>query len=132
MYKSYKSKLVGSLCMDCIHINGIRAYGYTGNLPEEQVLGQWFGVDLTIWVDLAKAGQTDQLADTYDYSQVVPAIQHQIQTAKYRLIETLADKIAALALQFGPTEQVRVRLTKERPPIPDFTGQVVLEITRCR
>lgn len=31
--------------MDSIHVTGIRCYGYTGLLPEEQVLGQWFEVD---------------------------------------------------------------------------------------
>ncbi len=30
--------------MDTIHVTGIRAYGYTGYLAEEQVLGQWFEV----------------------------------------------------------------------------------------
>ena len=33
---------------DCIHISGIRAYGYTGLFPEEKALGQWFEVDLTL------------------------------------------------------------------------------------
>ncbi len=36
--------------MDCIHVTGIRAYGYTGYLPEEQSLGQWFEVDLKLWL----------------------------------------------------------------------------------
>jgi dihydroneopterin aldolase len=118
--------------MDCIHINGIRAYGYTGFLPEEQVLGQWFEVDLCVWHDLSQAGKSDDLAETYDYSQVVIAIQTLIQTAKYKLIEKLAEEIAAVALAAGSTDQVRVRLTKLHPPIPHFSGQVALEITRRR
>lgn len=118
--------------MDSIQINGIRAYGYTGYFSEEQTLGQWFEVDLTVWRDLAPAAESDQLAETYDYSQVVIAIQGLIQTAKYQLIEKLAAEIAAIALAAGETEQVRVRLTKLHPPIPNFSGQVSLEITRRR
>lgn len=121
--------------MDCIHINGIRAYGYTGFLPEEQVLGQWFEVDLTLWIDLAPAGVSDHLVDTYDYSQAVPMVQAFIQTAKYQLIEKLAEEIAAIVLNSEPAkliDQVRVRLTKLQPPIPNFSGQVSLEITRTR
>lgn len=121
--------------MDCIHINGIRAYGYTGFLPEEQVLGQWFEVDLTVWIDLAPAGVSDHLADTYDYSQAVASIQAFIQSAKYQLIEKLAEGIAAIVLNsesVQPIDQVRVRLTKLRPPIPNFSGQVSLEITRSK
>lgn len=118
--------------MDCIYINGIRAYGYIGFLPAEQVLGQWFEVNLKIWVDLSQAGQSDVLAETYDYSKDVKAIQQLIQTVKYKLIEKLATEIAAIVLASEPVEQVQVQLTKLHPPIPDFSGQVTLEMTRSR
>ncbi len=118
--------------LDCIYITGIRAYGYVGFLPEEQVLGQWFEVDLAIWTDLRTAAQSDELLQTYDYSVDVPKIQHLIQTARYKLIEKLADEISAIALTSPQVQQVRVRLTKPNPPIPNFSGQVVLEITRAR
>ncbi|HEY9734659.1 MAG TPA: dihydroneopterin aldolase, partial [Trichocoleus sp.] len=49
---------------DHIHVTGIRAYGYIGALPEENVLGQWFEVDLTLWLDLAPAGESDDLTQT--------------------------------------------------------------------
>jgi len=117
---------------DCMYIKGIRAFGYIGFLPEEQVLGQWFEVDLKIWTDLSAAGQSDELSETYDYSDVVPKIQHLIQTVKYKLIEKLADEIAALVLTSSQVEQVQLQLTKLTPPIPNFSGQVVLEITRTR
>ncbi|MGK7883005.1 MAG: dihydroneopterin aldolase, partial [Crocosphaera sp.] len=55
--------------MDFIEVTGIRCYGYTGYLPEEQVLGQWFEVDLTLGVDLKDAGTSDNLDDTSDYRQ---------------------------------------------------------------
>ncbi|MBF2046134.1 MAG: dihydroneopterin aldolase [Leptolyngbya sp. IPPAS B-1204] len=117
---------------DCIQIEGIRAYGYIGYLPEEQVLGQWFEVSLTVWKDLSEAGKSDDLAATYDYSQAVTAIQQLIQIAKHKLIEKLAEEIAALVLTSNAVEQVKVRLTKLQPPIPNFSGQVSLEIVRRR
>ncbi|NEQ10994.1 MAG: dihydroneopterin aldolase, partial [Moorea sp. SIO4E2] len=55
--------------MDCIKLSNIRCYGYTGYLPEEQTLGQWFEVDLTMWLDLSPAGESDDLSDTMDYRQ---------------------------------------------------------------
>lgn len=119
-----------SLPGDRIYVQGIRAYGYTGFLPEEQALGQWFEVDLVLWVNLAEAGKSDRLEETYDYSQDIGAIQALIQTAKYRLIEKLAEEIAVLVLNAGRVQRVQVRLTK-RPPIPNFSGQVVVEIERC-
>ena len=124
--------MVSNSVLDCIHINGIRAYGYIGFLPEEQILGQWFEVDLMIWTDLAAAGQSDELSQTYDYSSDLAKIQHLIQTVKYKLIEKLAAEIAAIVLTSPQVQQVRVRLTKPNPPIPNFSGQIVLEITRAR
>jgi len=117
---------------DRLHINSIRAYGYTGFLPEEQTLGQWFTVDLTIWLNLAQAAQTDDLTHTYDYSEVIQDIQTLIHTSKYKLIERLAEAIADYILQSENIEQVQVRLTKERPPVPNFTGNVTIDITRTR
>jgi dihydroneopterin aldolase len=115
---------------DRIHITGIRAYGYTGYLPEEQTLGQWFEVNLTVWRELHHAGESDRLDDTYDYSRCVPEIQTLIQTSRFELIETLAEAIAALVLKSVGVAQVRVRLTKLTPPIPNFSGQVTIDITR--
>jgi 7,8-dihydroneopterin aldolase/epimerase/oxygenase len=124
--------MISNAAPDCIHINGIRAYGYVGFFPEEQILGQWFEVDLTIWTDLAAAGQSDELSQTYDYSSDLAKIQSLIQTVKYKLIEKLANEIAAIVLTSPQVQQVRVRLTKPNPPIPNFSGQIVLEMTRGR
>jgi 7,8-dihydroneopterin aldolase/epimerase/oxygenase len=117
---------------DCLHITNIRAYGYVGLYPEEQTLGQWFSVDLTVWLDTLQAAQTDDISHTYDYSVVVQEIQTLIQTVKFKLIERLAGAIADHVLQSNLVEQVQVRLTKERPAIPHFTGSVTVDIIRTR
>ncbi|MEM7649364.1 MAG: dihydroneopterin aldolase, partial [Cyanobacteria bacterium P01_A01_bin.70] len=59
------------LSMDTLYINDIRAYGYTGAFAEENVLGQWFRVDLALNLNLAQAGASDQLSDTYNYADAV-------------------------------------------------------------
>ena len=46
--------------MDAIHLTNIRAYGYTGALPAENVLGQWFQVDIILYLDLAEAAESDR------------------------------------------------------------------------
>ena len=119
--------------MDAIHITDIRGYGYTGALPEENVLGQWFRVDLVLSLDLSMAGRSDQLEDTHNYAIATLAIQDLIRTTPFRLIETLASEIAKTVLQTDDRlSQVRVKLTKLTPPIPDFTGQVAVDISRDR
>lgn len=116
--------------MDCIHLTQIRAYGYTGALPEEQVLGQWFEVDLTLWLDLSQAGQSDRLEDTLDYRAVISNVQTLIKTSKFALLEKLATAIAESILGFDRVSQVEVRLTKPAAPIPDFGGKITIELIR--
>ncbi|MDX2098495.1 MAG: dihydroneopterin aldolase [Leptolyngbyaceae cyanobacterium bins.59] len=118
--------------MDCIHLSEIRCYGFTGALPEEQVLGQWFEVDLTLWIDLSKPGQSDNLDDTIDYGSVAMVVQKLVKTAKFALLERLATVIAEKILRSFPVHQVRVRLTKVSAPIPNYTGKVAVEIMRGR
>ncbi|XGV94463.1 MAG: dihydroneopterin aldolase [Leptolyngbya sp. BL-A-14] len=121
--------------MDSIQLSGIRCYGYTGALPEEQVLGQWFEVELTLWLDLATAGASDRLHDTLDYRSIIATVQSLVKTSKFTLLERLATAIAEAVLHptvpFSmPVEQVRVRLCKPAAPIPDFGGTIVIDLTR--
>jgi len=121
--------------MDSIHLQGIRCYGYTGFLPEEQVLGQWFQVDLTLWANLAQAGQSDRLEDTLDYRSIIATVQQLVSTAKFALLERLATAIAEAILDPAihraiPIQQVQVRLTKPAAPIPGFGGAIVIDLLR--
>lgn len=118
--------------MDCIQVRGIRCYGYTGYLPEEQVLGQRFEVELTLWLDLATAGKTDAIEDTLDYRSAIASIQHIVKTSKFALVEKLASAIALAILEYDKVHQVKVRLTKPAAPIPDFGGEISVEIIRSK
>ena len=116
--------------MDSIQVDGIRAYGYVGYLPEERVLGQWFEVDLTLWVDLAPASYSDSIEDTLDYREAIAIVKEEITTAKFDLIEKLIEAIAQKLLNLEKVTQVRVKLSKPAAPIPDFSGRITLDITR--
>ncbi len=116
--------------MDSISITGIRCYGYTGHLPEEQVLGQWFEVDLTLWLDLSLAGKSDRLEDTLDYREAIAIVKNQIKTAKFALVEKLAQSIADNLLDLEKVIKVRVQLCNLAPPIPDFGGHITIDLIR--
>jgi dihydroneopterin aldolase len=118
--------------MDSIQITGIRCYGYTGLLPEEQFLGQWFEVDLTLWLDLEPAGKSDGIDDTLDYREAIAIVKNLIKTSKFALVEKLVAAIADAILQLESVEQVRVQLSKLAAPIPDFGGKITLDITRSK
>lgn len=118
---------------DCIKVKGIRAYGYIGALPEENILGQWFEVDLTLQMDLSVAGKSDRLADTHNYADIIQQTQTIIQQSKFKLIERLADAIASQALDNDTRlKKVAVTVTKLTAPVPNFDGHVAVTIERSR
>ncbi len=119
--------------MDSIHLTGIRCYGYTGYLPEEQVLGQWFEVDVTLWLDLSVAGKSDQIEDTIDYRRIISMVQNLVKTSKFALVERLASAIAESILESSdPLTQVQVTLSKPAAPIPDFGGKITISLCRAK
>ena len=117
---------------DKIWVKAIRCYGYTGLLEEEQVLGQWFEVTLTLWVDLVIPGTSDQIEDTVDYRQAIALVKQLVSQEKFALVERLSQAIADALLTLKFVEKVRVQLIKVAPPIPDFGGQIMIDITRSR
>jgi 7,8-dihydroneopterin aldolase/epimerase/oxygenase len=116
--------------MDSIHIQGIRCYGYTGLLVEEQALGQWFEVDVTLWLDLSQPGLSDRIEDTLDYRKVIHAVKTITQTQTFALLERLAGEIAEAILAIGWAEKVDLHATKVAPPIPDFGGRITVALSR--
>jgi dihydroneopterin aldolase len=116
--------------MDAIAINGIRCYGYTGVLPEEKILGQWFEVDLTLWLDLTAPGTSDRLEDTIDYREAIAIVKDLIKNSRFDLVEKLTSEIATKILSLDRLQKVRVQLSKLAAPIPDFPGKITIDLTR--
>lgn len=119
--------------MDKIILNGCRFYGFHGAFKEEQVLGQIFVVDCQLSLDLQKVSVTDNLEDTVHYGMVFDCIKNQVENHKYALIERLAGAIMAdLFEQFPPIQAIRLRITKENPPIAGHYKSVGVELERKR
>lgn len=119
--------------MDSINLTGIRCYGYVGYLPEEQVLGQWFEVDVKLWLDISTAAVTDAIEDTIDYRRVINQVQHLVKTSQFALVERLAGAIADSILQQSDRlTQVQVTVSKVAAPIPDFGGKISIELTKTQ
>ena len=60
--------------MDTITLTGVHANGTHGVLAFEHERPQTFVVDVTLHLDLAAAGQSDDLNDTIDYGRVAKDI----------------------------------------------------------
>lgn len=118
--------------MDKIQICGLRVYAYHGVNEDEKRKGQPFELDITLNTDLHKPGQSDDLADTVNYSKVSKRVVAVMQEERYDLIERAASRVAEVALTEFPVEAVTVRLKKPRAPIAADFHYVAVEITRRR
>ncbi len=118
--------------MDIIQLTAIRCYGYTGYLAEEQLLGQWFEVDLRMHVDLALAGKSDHIEDTLDYRSVISEVKEIISSQKFALVEKLAATLVQAVLSHRLVQKVELKLHKVAAPIPDFGGRITIELQRSK
>ncbi|MDN5344767.1 MAG: 7,8-dihydroneopterin aldolase/epimerase/oxygenase [Clostridia bacterium] len=118
--------------MDKIILDGMEFYAFHGCYPAEQELGQPFVVDIELFLDLAPAGCSDALEASIDYSQVYHLVQEITTGRPFKLLEALAEAIAAGILAAFPVAEVMVRVKKPRAPLPGRFNYVAVEIRRSR
>jgi len=115
-------------------LEGMNFFGRHGTLPAEQSLGQRFVVDLALYCDLRAAGQSDDLRETVDYSEVYRQVRAIVEGPPLRLTEAVAERIAAAVLEAHPrVKAVQVKVAKPQVRLEDtvLTGSAV-EIFRRR
>jgi dihydroneopterin aldolase len=117
---------------DRILMRGLAFYGYHGVMPEENRLGQRFIVDIDLSVPLGDAGRTDDLTKTVNYAAVLVDVRAIVEGPPVKLIETVAERIAAKILGAYGVDEVRVRVKKPDVPIPATLEYVGVDITRRR
>lgn len=117
---------------DHILLTGVRATGRHGVLPEERATGQEFVADLDLTLDLAVAAATDRVVATVHYGVLAEQVVAVIEGEPVDLIETLAQRIADVALAFELVERVVVTVHKPAAPIPVPFGDVAVRIERSR
>lgn len=116
---------------DKIILTGIEAYGHHGCTEEERCAGSFLKADLEIFSDLSKAGKSDNLDDTIDYSKILFDVKKIIEGTPRRLIETVAEEIAEKILNdFDKVERVKVVLHKPNAPLPLKYADAAVSIVR--
>ncbi len=119
--------------MDRIILNNLAFYGYHGVRPEENQLGQKFYLDVTLYVDLHKAGKSDNIADTVHYGEVYHCIQQVVEHQRYQLIEALAEAVChSVFVHFDRVEEITVHVKKPGAPVSGIFDYVGVEIRRTR
>jgi len=117
---------------DRIEITALRAVTIVGALPHEREIPQPLQIDLSLEVDLADAGRTDELGDTVHYGMVADQVVAVVAESKDILLERLAARIADEVLTFDRVDAVDVTLTKLRPPVAVDAATTSVRLRRTR
>jgi dihydroneopterin aldolase len=89
-------------------------------------------VDLDLHVEMSPASAEDDLGRTADYVAAVDAAVVVLHGAPRRLLETLAEDVAAAVLADPKVLAVTVAVRKLRPPVAVTLGSAGVRVTRRR
>lgn len=115
---------------DRIFLRGLTAECLIGFIDWERRVKQTVVVDLELPVDCTRAAATDDVSDTVDYKRVAKRVIAYIEASEFKLVETLAQRLAALLLEEFALDWVRVSLNK--PGAIRSSRDVGVAIERCR
>lgn len=117
---------------DRITLTGLRVRAHHGVFDFERVEGQEFVIDVSVAVDLAAAAASDELDRTVHYGELAEAVVAAVERDPVDLIETVAERVAAVALGFAAVDEVEVTVHKPQAPITVPFGDVAVTIVRGR
>jgi 7,8-dihydroneopterin aldolase/epimerase/oxygenase len=117
---------------DRIELRGLTVRGHHGVFEHERADGQDFVVDIIVWIDLADAATSDDLADTYDYGQLADRAAAIVAGPARNLVETVAAEIAEDVMNDRRVHAVEVTVHKPKAPIPQTFGDVAVVARRSR
>jgi dihydroneopterin aldolase len=117
---------------DKIVLRGAQFHGKHGVSAEERAVGGRILVDVEVEYDLERAGVSDHLTDTINYSDVFKTVRTQVEEQNCNLLEALARGIANAVLEKFPADAVTVYVRKQPPPIKGIVESAGVEIRRTR
>jgi dihydroneopterin aldolase len=109
-------------------LRGLEGYAHHGDLPEERALGGHFSLDLELVTDTREVARADRLKGAVNYVTIEALARKILEGRRYRLLETLAERLAGAILKQPGVLQVTIRVSK-RPPLPHLQAFTV-EVTR--
>ncbi len=117
--------------MDEIRIENLEVYACHGVYFEENRNGQPFFVNVTLYTDIKGAACKDELSLSINYGEVCHFITEWMQKHTYKLIETVAENLAAeILLRYNLVKEVDLEVRKPKAPIGLPFGCVSVHIHR--
>jgi FolB domain-containing protein len=116
--------------MDRILIKDLLVRCVIGVHDEERRDKQDVLINLSLTVDLQKAGTSDRLEDSVDYRALNKQILTMVEHSQFHLVEALAQAVVDICLANPSIQEASVRV--EKPGALRFARSVGVEIIRRR
>ncbi|MFF3065378.1 2-amino-4-hydroxy-6-hydroxymethyldihydropteridine diphosphokinase [Oerskovia sp. NPDC057915] len=118
--------------LDQIRLTGLSATGHHGVFEHERIEGQLFRADVVLHLDTRPAAAGDDLEDTVSYAVVAEDVVAVLAGSPADLIETVAERVAAVALRHPAVVAVDVAVHKPQAPIAVPFDDVEVVVRRDR
>ncbi|WP_232225403.1 dihydropteroate synthase [Leucobacter salsicius] len=115
---------------DRITLTGLEVFAHHGVFDFEREQGQKFLIDAEISVNLHAAAAGDALGQTVHYGELADAIVDAVKRDPVDLIETVAERVAAVALGFPSVREARITVSKPDAPIEHPFENVSVTVVR--
>lgn len=116
--------------MDKVIIKDLLVRGIIGIDDWERTKPQDILINVVMFADLRRAGETDNIDDCINYQPIAKKIYNHTEEARRFTVEALAADIAKICLEEAGVEKVRVRI--EKPGAIRFAGSAGVEIERSK
>jgi FolB domain-containing protein len=116
--------------LDQIFISDILVRGIIGINPDERVNEQDICINVVMWADTTRPGQTDDIDDAVNYRTVTKQIIAHVSGGEPMLVERLVSEIADICLEDARIERVEVSVDK--PGALRHARTVGIKIVRSR
>ena len=116
--------------MDTIFLRDLRIRTIVGIWEWERRLPQMVSIDLDMATDIRRSAASDEIKDTLDYKGVSNRVREFVADSRFKLIETMAEQIAAIVIDDFKVSWVRVAVHK--PFAIRGSRDVGIEIERGR
>ena len=98
--------------MDIIYLSDLKIDTVIGIYDWERRIKQTVSFDLEMATDIRKAAASDTIEDTLDYKAVSKRLIEFVRACEFQLVETLAERCAAIVLDEFDVSWVRLTLNK--------------------
>ncbi len=98
--------------MDIVYISDLRIEAVIGIYDWEREIRQVVSIDLDMAADNRKAAATESIDDALNYKAVAKRLIQFVEESEFKLVETLAERIADIILDEFDVNWLRLKLGK--------------------